>query len=108
MSDDYTITMPYPFTMGGAHNLILCQSCGRESYASEMFGIDHTKGLTGTSPDWLKGLRHATQLEDPEADMVCPLCGARKESSLGRRIMNFLIGESARANVYPRRVAVPV
>lgn len=94
--DDYTITMPFPFTMGGAHNLVLCQSCGQESYASEFFGIDAEMGLTGVSPDWVKGLRHGSQLEDPEADMTCPSCGARKGSNLGRRIMNFLIGESGR------------
>ena len=109
MSDDYTITLMYPFAMDNSmHNLILCQACGRVNYASEMFGIDADKGLSSTGYHWLKGLVHGSKLEDPHEDMVCPTCGARKESNLGRAIMNFLIGESAREHVYPRHLALPV
>ncbi len=105
---DYAVTLPYPFATSGLRNLILCRACGRVSYASEIFGIDANKGLTGAGPAWLKQMVRGSRLEDPSGVMVCPLCGARKGNSLGRRIMNFLIGESARANVYPRRAAVPV
>jgi len=105
---DYAVALPYPFATSGSRNLILCRACGRVSYASEIFGIDASKGLTGAGPDWLKHMVPGSRLEDPAEVMVCPLCGAKKSRSLGRKLMNFMIGESARANVYPRRVAAPV
>lgn len=88
--DDYTITLMYPFAMGGEHNLIGCLACGQHNYASEMFGINSDNGITKTGYQWLKGLVHWTRLEDPTEDMVCPTCGAKIESTLGRMIRNFM------------------
>ncbi len=102
---DHTITMPYPFTMGCAHNLILCQSCGRENYVTEMFGITKNKGLDSQPYEWVSAMVRESGIEHA---MVCPVCGAREDTNLGRKLMNFMIGESAREHTYPRRVAVSV
>lgn len=85
-----TFKLPYPFTMGDHHNLILCLVCREKHYARDLFR--RTKApYNPMKYDFTKGLVHQKELDDHGDEMVCPTCGAGPEVNLGRRIRNFLV-----------------
>ena len=85
--------LPYPFAMDDHHNLIRCLLCGMEHYARDLFRRTNPS-YDPLAYDFTKGLVHQKELEDHGDDMSCPSCGARPETTLGRKIINFFIGGS--------------